>query len=368
MTFEAEVSYQRLIAQRDLVYRFVGQGLDLEVVEETIAAVGSQSDWLPEWMKTGERYMQLAEDALERQRNVTAAGFLIKAVLAHHFAQFLHFGDIEEKHRAQRAKLDVHARARPLLTPPIARMEVAFDGVSLPVHVRLPAGPGPHPAVILICGTDSTKEENLVTEDHLLARGLAVAAFDGPGQGETWPHMKMRPDYHRAVSAVADAVGALPVVDAKRMMLLGKSFGGFLAPQAAASDGRFVACVANGGYFDTEFYDWSDPLRAVRFQFVLGARTVAEAREMAKSYTLSPSIKDLDTPLLVIHGGRDRGVPTAVARRIAEEARGPAHFIEFPTGIHCCHNIAYRVNTLTADWLAEQARAAAALTAWSPSP
>jgi fermentation-respiration switch protein FrsA (DUF1100 family) len=112
--------------------------------------------------------------------------------------------------------------------------------------------------------------------------------------------------------------------------------------------------VVNGGYFDTSFYDWSHPLRAVRFQFVVGAATLAEAREHAPAYTLAPTIARLRAPLLVIHGGRDHGVPREAARRIADEAAGPAEFVEFPEGIHCCHNLAYQATALTADWLAER--------------
>lgn len=53
------------------------------------------------------------------------------------------------------------------------------------------------------------------------------------------------------------------------------------------------------------------------------------------------------------------GAPAAVVRGMADEAGGPARFVEFLEGIHCRHNIAYTVNAIPADWLANQARAAA---------
>ena len=56
MKFEADVSYLKLISTGNLRYRFVSQGLDLKVVEDTLGSVKSQKDYLPAWMKTGDLY------------------------------------------------------------------------------------------------------------------------------------------------------------------------------------------------------------------------------------------------------------------------------------------------------------------------
>ena len=347
-----EVSYLKMIASGNLRYRFVSQGLDLELVEKTLNAVKKEADWLPVWMKVGDMFQQWGEEALNAKHPVSAGEFFMKATLAYHWAQFLHFHDLEGKERAQQAKVSVYAKARPLLDPPIQPMEVSFEGVSMPVEIRYPAGRGPHPAVIFVDGTDSTKEENYVVGNSLLVRGLAVVSFDGPGQGEVWPHMKMRPDFYKAISAVADAVCQLPEIDKNRLTLLGKSFGGLTAPAAAAHDSRFKACVANGGYFDMSMFDWNDPLRAIRFKHVIGAKSVEAAKEASKEFTLAPCIRQVKVPLLVIHGGL-ASVPVAAAKRIADEAGGMGTFMIFPEGIHCTHNISYKVNPFTADWLAD---------------
>ena len=356
MKFGAEVSYLKLISEGNLRYRFVSQGLDLKVVEEALGSVKTQGDWLSIWTKVGDMYQRLGDEALTENHVISAGEFFLKATLAFHWAQLLHFHDLPGKQRAHLAKLNVHTKARPLLAPPIRRLEASLEGVSIPIFIRTPPGPGPYPTVIIVCGTDSTKEENFVMENCILARNLAVVSFDGPGQGEVWPAMKMRPDFHKAVSAVIDVVCTQPEVDKNHLVLLGKSFGGFLGPSAVAHDKRLKACVANGGYFDTSFYDWDEPLRSVRWQYVLGAQAIEEAKEAAKEFTLANCIHEVRVPLLVIHGGQDRTVPTSAAKRIADEAAGPAAFIEFPEGIHCTHNIAYEVNPMIADWLADHAK------------
>jgi 2,6-dihydroxypseudooxynicotine hydrolase len=356
MSPKNEISYPKMISEGNLRYRFVAQGLDLKVVEDAFGSVKAQEDWVPTWMKVGDMFRQMAEEALAAGHSLSAGDFFMKATWAYHWAQFFHFHDLDVKQKAQLAKVNAYAQARPLVTPPIQRIETSFEGVSIPIDVRIPLGRGPHPAVILICGTDSTKEENFVMGNSFLARGLAVVGFDGPGQGEVWPHMKLRPDFHKVVSLVADTICELPAIAKNRLVLLGKSFGGFLAPSAAAHDIRFKACAGNGGYFDTSFFDWNDTLRAVRFQFITGAKSLAETKEKAKEYTLAACIRDLKIPLLIVHGGRDKGIPASAAKRIADEAAGPSTFIEFPEGIHCTHNIAYKVTPMTVDWLADHAK------------
>ena len=356
MAAKKEVSYLKLIAEGNLRYRFVAQGLDLKVVEDTFASVKAQEDWLPAWMKVGDLFRKMGEEALAGSHTISAGEFFMKATLAYHWAQVFHFHDVEAKQQAQLAKVKAYSQARPLLMPPIQRLETSFEGVSIPIDVRIPPGPGPHPAVILICGTDSTKEENFVMGNAFLSRGLAIVGFDGPGQGEVWPSMKLRPDFYKVVSLVADAICTLPQIAKNRLVLLGKSFGGFLAPSAAAHDSRFRACAGNGGYYDTSFFDWNDTLRAVRFQYITGSKSLDETKEKAKEFTLADCIRNLKVPLLIIHGGRDKGIPASAAKRIADEAASPSKFIEFPEGIHCTHNIAYKVTPMTVDWLADHAK------------
>jgi acetyl esterase/lipase len=52
-----------------------------------------------------------------------------------------------------------------------------------------------------------------------------------------------RPDWQRALGAVVDAVAARPDVDARRIVVIGESWGGYLVPGLVAHDRRVAACV-----------------------------------------------------------------------------------------------------------------------------
>jgi 2,6-dihydroxypseudooxynicotine hydrolase len=55
-----------------------------------------------------------------------------------------------------------------------------------------------NPVLIMAPGLDSTKEEIHAYEEPFLARGIAVLAIDGPGQGEAEYDIPICGDYERA--------------------------------------------------------------------------------------------------------------------------------------------------------------------------
>jgi alpha-beta hydrolase superfamily lysophospholipase len=85
-----------------------------------------------------------------------------------------------------------------------------------------------------------------------LERGYDVLLFDGPGQGRNLIRdgLRMRPDWENVVRPVIDWAVERPDVDTTRVVLAGWSFGGFLAPRAAAFEPRLAALVADPGQWD----------------------------------------------------------------------------------------------------------------------
>lgn len=356
MSQECEIVYNNGMPEKNLLYRFVNNGLDLKVVEDALLLVKSKREWLPVWVEVGDMYRKLGDEAIRDGHMASAGEYFIKASLGYHFAQFFHFFNIEEKLKVQRTKIEVHKRAWELVNPPIRRIEANFEGVTIPINVRTPSGHGPYPTVFFVCGMDSTKEEYYFFENYLLSRGIAVVAFDGPGQGEVWQYMKMRPDFHKAVSAVADIICKMKEIDENRLFILGLSLGGLLGPLAVSHDQRFKSCIGNGGFFDLTYFDWENPIRAIGMPFLIGAKSKEEAKEMSKEYTLAKSIQNIRVPILIIHGGLDKDAPPHAAKRIVDEAPGGGRFALFPDGIHMCHNIGYKVKPLITDWLLDQAK------------
>ncbi|MFQ5914636.1 MAG: alpha/beta fold hydrolase [Nitrospinota bacterium] len=345
-----------LVQAGEITPRFVAQGLDVGDIECTLARIKSSSDWSREWSSSGERHAKMAEEQLARGARLSSGESFRRASLCHHIAQFLSFDDLEEKRRRQERKIALFQKALPLLIPPAERVEVPFEKIFLPAYFRRPDGRRGDrkrfPCVILIEGTDSTKEESVSFGNEFLARGIATFAFDGPGQGETWYRMKMRPDYEKATEAVVDFLTEQEEVDASRIGLVGRSFGGHLAPRSAAADPRIKACVSMGGYFDTTFYRWEEPLRRIRFRFICGTKTLEQTQTVARQFTLAGC--RIACPVLVVHGAKDSGVPREQAQRILEPCAGAGLFVEMEEGNHVCHNFSREVWALVSDWMWER--------------
>ena len=82
-------------------------------------------------------------------------------------------------------------------------------------------------------------------------RGYHVLAFAGPGQGSALRDQKLlfRPDWDAVVTPAVDWLLARPDVDPDRIALMGMSFGGLLAPRAAATEHRLAALIAYDGLY-----------------------------------------------------------------------------------------------------------------------
>ena len=123
---------------------------------------------------------------------------------------------------------------------------------------RCPVTSIPRPApdrlatLIVHTGFDGTQEELRAIAPAANARGVHCVTFEGPGQGAVIREQRLpfRPDWEAVVTPVVDHALTLPGVDPARIALLGLSFGGYLAPRAAAFEHRLAACIANGSILD----------------------------------------------------------------------------------------------------------------------
>jgi hypothetical protein len=108
------------------------------------------------------------------------------------------------------------------------------------------------PTILHIGGYDGIAEEAYASVPAALERGYVLAVLDGPGQGAMLydRRVPMRPDWENVVPAMFDAVTACPEVDPDRVVLVGRSFGGLIAPRGAAGEHRLAAMVVDPGQYD----------------------------------------------------------------------------------------------------------------------
>jgi len=109
------------------------------------------------------------------------------------------------------------------------------------------------PTVLMTCGYDSPPEEFYSLGGYEAAlRGFNVVAFSGPGQAEMLYErgIPFRPDFEAVVGPVIDFVERTAGLDASRIAIVGRSFGGYLAPRAASREPRIGALAADPAQTD----------------------------------------------------------------------------------------------------------------------
>ncbi len=224
--------------------RFTANGVPAADFARVVDGLESWDDWCAAWSAAARIHEDLGIEALEQGRLRSAGAHLSTAAVVYHFAKFVFVRDLVQMRAAHDAAVRCLDAALPHLDPPGERIELPFDGSTIYGILRKPAGQSPHPAVILVPGLDSTKEELRATEDLFLQRGLATFSVDGPGQGEAEYDLPIRADWEVPGRAFVDALVARDDIDADRIGVWGVSLGGYYAPRFASGDERIKACVS----------------------------------------------------------------------------------------------------------------------------
>lgn len=149
---------------------------------------------------------------------------------------------------------DAFQKAAALFEPAIEILKIPYENTTLPGYFIKPdASNAPRKTLLCTGGYDGTCEELFFSiAGGALERGYNVLTFDGPGQGGALVRQKlpMRADWEKVVTPVVDYLLTRPDVDSSRIALYGGSFGGYLAPRAAAFEHRLAACIADAALFD----------------------------------------------------------------------------------------------------------------------
>ena len=354
MAAEAENRVQLAVAHWKP--RFVANGIDLNDFERIQAATTDWAQWAPNWKAVGDMHRALAEEAAGQGRVVTATEAFQRAAWSYHLGKFLWFEDVDLHLEMNALVSAMYARALPYLRPPGERLEIPFEGTTIPGNLRRPREVVRPPVVLLVPGLDSVKEERFAIEQGFLRRGMATLTVDGPGQGESAPRFPIRADWSSVVRPIIDVLAARSDVDAGRVGLMGISMGGIYGPLAAAREKRVRALVALAGPYDlSECWAALNPLTRGGYVFYTKSTDEAEAFERSKALALHGVLAQVDQPLLVIHGAKDRLFPPEQAERVAREAPN-ATLLMYPDGNHVCNNITYKYRPAMADWMSERLR------------
>lgn len=327
---------------------------------------GDMEAWYREWYALGRRLEAAADEFEGAGHRVSARGALLRACNYYRSAEFFLHGNpsdprILDSWGKSRA---CFLRAAKLMDHPVLPMPIPYEKTTIPGYLCLVDDSGAkRPLLIVHSGFDGTVEE-LYAQIAVFAleRGYNCLMFEGPGQGAVIREQRIpfRHDWEKVVTPVVDFALARPEVDPERVALMGISFGGYLAPRAAAFEPRIKALIANGGVYDfhENFVRKSPPgldemidteegakefdgdIREVSSNSVtiawvfgngvwtFGVKTPSELVRATRPYTMEDVATQIKCPTLVIDSENDKDMP-GQAEQLFEALACPKTFLMF---------------------------------------
>lgn len=211
----------------------------------------------------------------------------------------------------------------------------AAPGVQMAGTLTLPKGKGPFAAVVLISGSgpqdrDESLAEHkpfLVLADHLTRAGIAVLRYDDRGTAKSTGVFRgsTTKDFSQDAAGAITYLRARKDIDSSKLVLLGHSEGGIIAPILASADSKIAAIILLAGpglpgekILEQQLYDTLRAEGVPESQFPMMRKNQVESLDKLRendawlknflSYDPVPTLKLLRCPVLALIGSRDTQV------------------------------------------------------------
>ncbi|GAA5162258.1 MULTISPECIES: alpha/beta hydrolase family protein [Amycolatopsis] len=290
-------------------------------------------DFLRAWTALTDQLVAQAEEAESAGHTLTAGQLYARATNYLSQAERLQSASAPGRADVYRRVLALQQKAFDLKDPGITRVEIPYEGTTLPAYFSAAPVDGPAPVLILWNGLDSTKE-HMYSSGHwaeLAARGVSCLMVDCPGSGEALrlQGLTARIDTEAWAAACVDYLETRDDVDTARIGLAGWSLGGYYAPRAAAFEKRLALVVAWGAN-----HNWGAVQRRrieregerpvphywEHVLWVWGHDDLEKFLDFADGVHLDGVVEKITVPFLICHGENDRQIPLAYAHRSYEQA------------------------------------------------
>ena len=350
---------------------------------------GDRDDWHTQWAALGNRIFDQAERSESAGRTVSARAAYLRAATYYRTSSiFLYRPPLQNALvGAYRRQREAFQRAARLFDCSFEIVNIPYAATTLEAYFLTPAGPGPFPVVFVGGGYDGTKEESFLAGGYdALSRGYAVFVMDGPGQGGALIEQGLvfRPDWEAVITPAIDWLVSRPDVVADQIVLMGRSWGGYLAPRAATREHRLAAVVADAAQYtpgpnavrmlppeDRDQLHTGDPAElnavlqqrmqaspALRFtlergMLTHGCATPVDYLRAGAPYTIADSATDITCPVLVCEAEND--VRGGDAKPLYDALTSPKNYLLFTNadgaGEHCESGASTLYAQRVYDWL-----------------
>ena len=326
--------------------------------------VKKYADIAPAFASVARRREAKARAAEEAGELVTARQNYFMAAVHWAAAQWPYDETNEINVRYNGRKRDCYTRYGALADHRVEAAWIPFQGKALPGWLHLPPGyqGGRIPAVVSIPGMDGFKEANVsMYGDRWLTRGIAVLVVEGPGQYESAVlgiHVSM-PNWIEAARAIMDWIAARPEIDARRIGIIGSSFGSFFSTIICANEPRFRACAVSATCLEPgchTIFEEASPTFKQRFMWMSGYTDEDAFDEFCRTLTWEGHAENIRAPYLCVAGEADELSPLEHTERLMATLRCPKQLVVYQD---CRHSVGNVPSTnlgplpagLVADWM-----------------
>jgi hypothetical protein len=215
-------------------------GADVNECFSTAARIqeGNYESWYQAWNETAKRIHQIGAECFSRGHTISTREAFLRASNYYRCAEFfmhIEIGRVDERAMETFENSLVCFHKAMLLFPfAYEQLTIPYAETTLPGYFFQPDHSGKaRPTLLIHGGYDSTAEEQFFeTVESALVRGYNCIVFDGPGQGSAIriQNLPFRYDWEKVVTPVVDYALTRKEVDPSKIVLVGKSMGGLLAP------------------------------------------------------------------------------------------------------------------------------------------
>jgi len=350
---------------------FIYDGADRQTVMNTLEKISTregeaEGSWVHEWMQIANAELERAKIAAEVEDRESAERLYFSAANYFAIAGFPEFHSKAEKD-ALKQHFIAYERGGSFMAEPMEVVKIEAEGESFKAYLHKPQGVKKPPLILWTHGTDKFKGHAYKTVKRLLDKGFAVVTFDLAGTGES-TFWNLRQDGEFVHMAVLEAMASREDIDTGNIFEVGVSFGGhYAAKMAAQNDPRLRAVASLCGPVHSAFMLTPEQISAIleteegatvrAFAHRIGA-DVSDPESVSRSVRRFSLVEQgligqgatIETPLLVMNGGRDSLAPISDLELLADSAETSELWVMGMAG-HCARDYFEPAVTDAVEWL-----------------